>query len=294
MLSKRLQKVFEFIDINDFVADIGCDHGYLAKELVINGATFVQLVDNKVEPLNVAKKNLKEIEHMATIEYTLADGLSKINEKVNVVAICGMGGNLIANILKENIAAAKKMKYLVLEANSKVEVLREFLNNSNFIIEDEEIVFDKDKYYEVIKTSFKENTAKLSKRELLYGPINLKKRSNTFINYIKYKILQTKKLIEKNFDGDVSKLIEKEYELINILNDKLELIRMISDDEVYLPIPSHIQDVINVYFTKVNELKEKKVENTAENIANLMNVSVDKITQIEKIILKYNIKHPVK
>ena len=191
MLSKRLQKVLDYISIEDNLADIGCDHGYLAMEAINKGIKKVQLVDNKIGPLNVAKKNLLPFEKNAIILYTLADGLSDINQDINVVAICGMGGDLITKILRDNLNVAKLMKYLILEANSKVEILRKFLSDNNFLIIDEDVVLDKNRFYEIIKISYSNNSKILSDDEIMFGPVNLVKRTDTFLSYLKYKIIKS-------------------------------------------------------------------------------------------------------
>ena len=57
----RLNAALDWIDCNDLLADVGCDHGYLAIEALKKGVPFVQLIDNKEGPLNVAISNLKKI-----------------------------------------------------------------------------------------------------------------------------------------------------------------------------------------------------------------------------------------
>ena len=47
MLSIRLQQVLKYISSDDYVADIGCDHGYLTIAAIEKGVKFVQLIDNK-------------------------------------------------------------------------------------------------------------------------------------------------------------------------------------------------------------------------------------------------------
>lgn len=219
MLSKRLQKVLDYISIEDNLADIGCDHGYLAMEAINKGIKKVQLVDNKIGPLNVAKKNLLPFEKNAIILYTLADGLSDINQDINVVAICGMGGDLITKILRDNLNVAKLMKYLILEANSKVEILRKFLSDNNFLIIDEDVVLDKNRFYEIIKISYSNNSNILSDDEIMFGPVNLVKRTDTFLSYLKYKIIKLEDIIKKNSLGDISQLKLKKDKLLEIVNE---------------------------------------------------------------------------
>ena len=59
----RLNAALDWIETSDKLADIGCDHGYLAIEALKKGIPFVQLIDNKEGPLSVAKKNLNDEEY---------------------------------------------------------------------------------------------------------------------------------------------------------------------------------------------------------------------------------------
>lgn len=218
MLSKRLQVVLDMIDIDAKLADIGCDHGYLAMHAIYKGIKKVELVDNKIGPLNVAKENLQNFTNDIQIKYSLSDGLSDIDNDINVVAICGMGGDLISKIINDNINVARSMNYLVLEANTNVYYLREFLVNNKFEIFDEEICYDRGKYYQIIKTKYNNKEYTLSNVEKEYGPILLNKKSDVFIHYIKDNIEKINKIILKN-EKSSTYLNDKIKELNEVLNE---------------------------------------------------------------------------
>ena len=203
MLSKRLMTVLNMIDSKDSLADIGCDHGYLAKSCLEKGVPFVQLVDNKEMPLNVAKKNLQDIATSNNVLYTLADGLSDISPKVNVVAICGMGSELISSIVESNIDVAKRMDYLILEANSKNHILRNTLSVNSFEILDEEVVYDKGKYYEIIKTKYNPEIKPLTADEIYFGPILLIKRTKDYLEYLNNKLINLDNILKQMNENDI-------------------------------------------------------------------------------------------
>ena len=96
----RLETAAAWLDSDDILADIGCDHGYLAIYAINNGVKHVQLVDNKKGPLDVAYKNMEEAGYQSEVTFTLSDGLSALEEDVNAVSILGMGGDLISKILR--------------------------------------------------------------------------------------------------------------------------------------------------------------------------------------------------
>lgn len=208
MLSKRLQKVLDYIDISDKLADIGCDHGYLALHAIRKGVSYVQLVDNKIGPLNVAKTNLSKEKLEANIIYSLSSGLSSIDENINTVAICGMGGDLISTIISDNIDVAKRMKHLILEANTKVSILREFLSNNSFEILDEYVIYDKGKYYEILYVTYSVDCNKLSPKEIEFGPILLRKKTKVFVDFLNYKLDKLNKIVLKN-DSSTNNLEDK-------------------------------------------------------------------------------------
>ena len=223
MLSIRLQQVLEYISSNDRLADIGCDHGYLTIGAIEKGVRFVQLIDNKEGPLTIAKKNLKQFENMAQVIYTHADGLANLDNLVNVVCICGMGGDLIYNIINDNLVKAKGLDFLILQPNSKVEKLREKMANLKFEIIDEQIVYDKKKYYQIIKVKHNPKMTSLSKKQIIFGPILLKEKKEIFLNYLHNKLLIINDIIEKKkmSSANIYQLKKKKDMIEEILNETI-------------------------------------------------------------------------
>lgn len=179
-LSKRLQKVLEFVEASDKVADIGADHGYLTIAMHEKGVEFLQVVENKIGPLNRARQNLIDLEDVI---FSLSDGISDLHPSIDTVTICGMGGLNIVEILNNNLDTAKKLNKIIMQANSKTFELREFLISNGFSIVDEDIVNDTGKYYEIIVSKYNGINTSLEYHELLFGPILLNKKSDAFIEY---------------------------------------------------------------------------------------------------------------
>ena len=205
-LSKRLQTVLDFVDVNDKVADIGADHGYLVIAMQELGVSFLQVVENKKGPLDRAKHNLRDFDNVI---FSLSDGISDIDPNIDTVTICGMGGLNIVEILNNNLDTAKKLKKIIMQGNSKTYELREFLINNGFSIDDEEIVEDSDKYYEIIVSSYKGSQEKISYHELLFGPVLLKKKSDTFVKYYQFVKNNINLIIESNENIEFNELKNK-------------------------------------------------------------------------------------
>lgn len=179
MQKTRLQIIASFLEPTDVLADIGCDHGYLGILALQKGISYVQCIDNKIGPLSAAKKNLKNYDN---VEFTLASGITSLNNLVSVIAICGMGGQLIIDILNQDLTRLKKLKKIILQPNSDQYLLRTFLSNHQFEIIDEKIVYENNKYYEIIVCRYKHNFGHYTTNEQFFGPILLKNRSLEFLN----------------------------------------------------------------------------------------------------------------
>lgn len=191
------------MDKCDVIMDVGTDHGYIAIELIKrNLADKVIASDINKDPLNKAKLNVSLEGLSNKIELRLGGGLTPVKEKeVNGVLIAGMGGNLIRDILENDIKKVKNMDYLVLQPAQNPEVLREYLYISDYEIIDEDVCFDEGKYYEVFKVKYKENNStKLENIFYEVSPILLNKKSDVFKDYLYEKIDKYKKV--KSFIKD--------------------------------------------------------------------------------------------
>ena len=215
MKNERLEKVLKHINSSDCLADVGCDHGYLAIMAIDKGVSFVELIDNKKGPLDSAKKNLFDYDNKATIIYSLSSGISDLKKEVDTVAICGMGGELISQILDANLDVAKKIKKFILQPNSKQDFLRKYLNEKHFIINDEEIVIDNDKIYEIIVCNYFEQSCSYNESDILFGPILRIKKDPLFVKKWNDKLNHNMYILSK-IDNDHVKYseIKKEVELI--------------------------------------------------------------------------------
>lgn len=207
MLSKRLKVVLDYIENDDIVADIGCDHGYLGIACIEKGIKFVQLIDNKEGPLSSAKANLKNYDS-SKYELTLSDGLDLINNLVNTVVICGMGGELIVDIINNHLDIVKNMKKVIVQANTKINYLRKYLSEHSLKIVDESIVEDMDKIYEIIVFTYEECSEKLDDFDILFGPCLRKEKNTVFIKKWTERLNEYSRILSNSYVEEIKK--EKE------------------------------------------------------------------------------------
>ncbi len=182
MKSLRLLTASKYIDGFNCLADCGTDHGKLPIYCVKNNLVKrAYASDNKEKPLNNARENIASNNLSNLVIPVLADGLSYLNEEVDVVSILGMGGRLIVSILEE--ADLKYVKRLVLIANSENEILRAFLQEKNWKIVAEELIHENRKNYQLMV--LEKGQMRLNALEKEFGPLIIKSKSLPFINMIK-------------------------------------------------------------------------------------------------------------
>jgi len=203
-------------DTNIRVADIGCDHGWLSIYLVEQGiASYAYACDVNQGPLDNAKANIKRFHLQDKIETILASGLSKLDKgSFDSVVIAGMGGTLIIELLEEDLGKLDDVT-LYLQANVNTYGLRQFLFTHNFEIIDETLVKDNDIIYEIIKAKKTSNVIEnsYSDIEMMFGRINLEKKSYLICELLLQKLEKLSKIIElMPFDLEKRQVLEKQAE----------------------------------------------------------------------------------
>ena len=184
MISDRLAAIAYMIDKNKVVFDVGSDHGLLPCFLVeSNIASKVYAGDIAPGPLSRAKENIEKRGLQDKIIPVLSDGLAKASDDVDVVVISGMGYHTIKHILDS--CDVSKYQYFLIQSNTDVELVRKYISDHMYTIEDERIIHE-DLYYQIIKFSADMHD-EYSDLQIKYGPILLKKRDHIFLDYLKDK-----------------------------------------------------------------------------------------------------------
>lgn len=209
MLSKRLHTVAHMVTRGNLVCDVGCDHGYVSIYLVKQGISpGVLAMDVRKGPLGAAREHVADYGLEDSIETRLSDGLHNYNIGEAQSLICaGMGGRLMRRILKEDIDKTMSFQELILQPQSEVEQFRRFLRENNCLVQEEEILKEDGKFYQVIRaipagdsvvrtgggnprrirwTAGEQNFSEeeLCKLEDRYGAVNLNKKTPVFLSYL--------------------------------------------------------------------------------------------------------------
>lgn len=180
-LSQRLAKVASYVPTGAVVADIGSDHAYLPCFLVHNGIASRAIAGEVVQgPYESAVRQVRTEGLADKITVRLANGLAAVKEEdhVDTITICGMGGPLIVSILTKNPESLVHATRLILQPNIHAKVIREWAIENGWAVQDEEIVKEDGKIYEIIV--LQRGTMELTEAEVLLGSKLMAAKSDVF------------------------------------------------------------------------------------------------------------------
>ena len=152
-LSKRLQGVANLVTAGSYIADIGTDHAYVPIFLSLNNRISGAIaMDIREGPLRIAEGNVCSYGLEEKVQLRLSDGFTAlVPGEVEIAVLAGMGGALMIKILREHWDVTTSLRECVLQPQSELFKVREFLLSEGFIIVKEDIVKEEDKYYPMMK-----------------------------------------------------------------------------------------------------------------------------------------------
>ncbi len=183
-ISNRLTTAAALVTQGYTLADVGTDHGYipiyLLQQKKIPSAIAMDINEG---PLERAKEHIALYGLQAYIQTRLSDGVAALKPgEVEAVLIAGMGGGLVMHILKDGEKVCQSAKELILQPQSEIERVREFLREKGYTILAEDMVYEDGKFYPMMKVQYQgenENAQKASevlKLSDLYGGLLLQNR----------------------------------------------------------------------------------------------------------------------
>ena len=147
---ERLACAIELLSGARVVADVGCDHARLSCALIQRN------LDEKCIAIDISEPSLKKAERLIQkigaqerMETRLGNGLAPLAVgEADAIAILGMGGTLIAQILdvSQPFMGAKKC---VVQPMRGAEDIRRWLYERNYPVFEDRGVFDAGRYYQI-------------------------------------------------------------------------------------------------------------------------------------------------
>ena len=217
-LSKRLQTAYDFIPEGSVVADVGADHAQLTLALLESGKIeWAQAIENKVGPFIRMKAAIDRSPCASHVECTQADGLDELSSNVTCLAILGMGGRLIVEILERGEEKLDAIDTIVLDPHKDLVLVREKLVELGFRIEDEAMVLESGTYYTIIKAVKGRLKKPYTKAELAFGPVLLKKKGPVFLSFCQENLKKVGKNLDKGLSEDSRRKYLNLYRLLKKL-----------------------------------------------------------------------------
>ena len=186
-ISSRLLSCANFVGQGSRVADIGCDHGYLAIHLLTEGiAASVIASDINEGPLRSAMRNARKFGVQDKIRFFLSDGVQSIPRDFDTLICAGMGADTMIHIL-ESAPWLRNEKYtLILQCQSKTPSLRRYLSEKGWRIYEEAVLRDGKFLYTVMEVGWRPDYPKLTVGEWYFPPALLENPSADIPAYYKW------------------------------------------------------------------------------------------------------------
>lgn len=151
VLDNRLKAAAELCREGRTAADIGCDHAQLACRLAQTKSMKVIAADVRDGPLEAARRTVSE-QGVSNVTVIKSDGLKEIDFADDVV-ICGMGGELIAEIIGGCRFLSEDTRF-ILQPMTKASYLRCWLCEHGFEIIEERAAYDGERVYAIIYAKY--------------------------------------------------------------------------------------------------------------------------------------------
>ena len=207
-LSPRLEAIVNLCPKSKVVADIGCDHGLVTAELVLEDiAKHVIATEKSEQCLNKAILFVDSINISPFVSFRHGDGFNAITkyDKINLAIIAGMGGDEIIKILERK---PKRLYNFILQPMKDAPLLREYLSQHGFKIVVDKLIKENDKFYDLLQVT--KGRDKLADLEIAFGKTNFSENYEVFYDYL---IKRKQKLEDfKNQVGELGYNLQTEYE----------------------------------------------------------------------------------
>lgn len=216
-MTKRIEVITSLVEKCKIFADVGCDHGYVAKNVLDKGLC------EKVYVTDISKPSLDKAIALLSESYPdrftsfLTDGLENV-PCPDEVLIAGMGGEEIIKILQKS---AYKPVILILQPMKNADKVRKYLHFLGYGIEKDFTFYQDNKFYDVMRARLN-FVDSYTETEELYGRDNLRKNPD-FLRFLDEKIRQTEVILKSdNLQSESEKTLTKRLDTLRGIKDEIK------------------------------------------------------------------------
>ncbi len=213
-LDNRLKTAAALCRRSVTVCDVGTDHALLACHLAMNGAKEVIASDINDGPLEAARETVIRT-GVKNVRVLKSDGLQNIDFADDVI-ICGMGGELIADIIAGCRFLSADTRF-ILQPMTKAELLRRRLYADGFEITEERTAYDGKRAYVIMLVRYTGERRDISEPEAYTGMVTDPK----FLKLTAEKLLKNASRMEQsdNFGDEAKSLRSLAEEILKKAED---------------------------------------------------------------------------
>ncbi len=182
-MTDRLNKIFQLLPKCTVFADIGCDHGYMAKAMLESGkAEKVIISDISSKCLEKAIELLKDDIAIGRAKSVVSNGFEKV-DNCDLALVAGMGGEEIISI----ISNAKNLpQSIVLQPMKNADKVRVQAVELGYKIQKDFTFKSSGKFYDIMLLI--KGDDRLTDEEIEFGRTNLAEKPKPFIEMLEFKI----------------------------------------------------------------------------------------------------------
>ncbi len=177
-------------------ADVGTDHAYLPLFLLAEGRVRSAVASDVAKgPLERAARNIEAAGYEGRIKLLLANGLCGMQALgLTDIAVCGMGGEIIAEILEKAPFVKNDAVQLLLQPMTRADALRQYLAASGFGVRAERYVADGEHIYLVLSAFYDGRKRQLSATDAVLGERGLRAKEdrNVYLSFLDKKEREAK------------------------------------------------------------------------------------------------------
>ena len=177
-MTDRLNKIFAVLPTCEVFADIGCDHGYMAKAMLDGGKCKKAIIsDVSAKCLLKAQTLLARYIKDGKVESAVSDGFDGVG-KCDLALIAGMGGEEICSIIERAKIENKLPQLLVIQPMKNCDKARICAVKAGYAIKYDRVFKSGAKFYNlIVLVTGKDN---LTDEEIEFGRNNVNNPSVEF------------------------------------------------------------------------------------------------------------------